>query len=116
MELSFSLKRRRVRIFHDVVRALGMPKCFRFLIDEKTNQLAMEKCSFGDKGYHVIPDFQDSSWAYELTSLELLELIWNLCNWDPEKTYRVQGVVCPDIQVVIFDLNKAEIYSGADMT
>lgn len=113
--ISLSLKRRRVRIFHDIVRALDTPRCFRFLIEEKTNQLAMQACEFGDVGYHVIPDCQDSSWAYELTSLELLELIWNQCNWNPEKTYRVQGVLCPNIKSVIFDLNNAEIYSGADM-
>lgn len=112
MEMSLSLRRRRVRIFHDVLRALDMPRCFRFLFDDKTNQLAMQACSFGDAGYHLVPDFQDSDWAYEITSIELLELLWQQCSWNPDRTYRVKGVLCPDMPVIIFDLNEAEVLLG----
>ena len=73
MEMSLSLRRRRVRIFHDVLRALDMPRCFRFLFDDKTNQLAMQACSFGDTGYHVVPDFQDSDCLHILTTAEIMQ-------------------------------------------
>ena len=102
--ISFCLKRQQVLIFRDVLRALGKPGCFRFLIDEATNRLAVQVCAFGDAGFHVTPDFEDkeSWWSYRICSQELLELIWELCDWDPDGTYRVSGVLCPDIHVVMF--------------
>ena len=114
--ISFSLKRARVRIYRDVFRALGEPGCFRFLIDEETNRLAMQVCSFGDAGFHVAPDYydKDPGWSFEITSLELLELIWEQCDWDPEGAYRITGILCRDINVVMFDLNDAEKYSGVE--
>ena len=114
--ISFCLKRQQVLIFRDVLRALGKPGCFRFLIDEATNRLAVQVCAFGDAGFHVTPDFEDkeSWWSYRICSQELLELIWELCDWDPDGTYRVSGVLCPDIHVVMFDLNDAEMYSGQE--
>ena len=77
--ITFSLKRQRVLIYRDVLRALGKPGCFRFLIDEETNRLAMQVCAFGDAGFHIAPDFSDKDprWSYEICSTELLELIWD---------------------------------------
>ena len=114
--ISFCFKRQQVLIFRDVLRALGKPGCFRFLIDEATNRLAVQVCAFGDAGFHVTPDFEDkdSWWSYRICSQELLELIWDLCDWDPDGTYRVSGVLCPDIHVVMFELNDAELYSGQE--
>ena len=114
--ISFCLKRQQVLIFRDVLRALGKPGCFRFLIDEATNRLAVQVCAFGDAGFHVTPDFEDkeSWWSYRICSQELLELIWDLCDWEPDGTYRVSGVLCPDIHVVMFELNDAEMYSGQE--
>ena len=114
--ISFCLKRQQVLIFRDVLRALGKPGCFRFLIDEATNRLAVQVCAFGDAGFHVTQDFEDkeSWWSYRICSQELLELIWELCDWDPDGTYRVSGVLCPDIHVVMFELNDAEMYSGQE--
>ena len=114
--ISFCLKRQQVLIFRDVLRALGKPGCFRFLIDETTNRLAVQVCAFGDAGFHVTTDFEDkeSWWSYRICSQELLELIWELCDWDPDGTYRVSGVLCPDIHVVMFELNDAEMYSGQE--
>ena len=114
--ISFCLKRQQVLIFRDVLRALGKPGCFRFLIDEATNRLAVQVCAFGDAGFHVTPDFEDkeSWWSYRICSQELLELIWELCDWDPDGTYRVSGGPCPDIHVVMFELNDAEMYSGQE--
>ena len=114
--ISFCLKRQQVLIFRDVLRALGKPGCFRFLIDEATNRLAVQVCAFGDAGFHITPDFEDkdSWWSYRICSQELLELIWDLCDWDPDGTYRVSGVLCSDIHVVMFELNDAELYSGQE--
>ena len=114
--ISFCLKRQQVLIFRDVLRALGKPGCFRFLIDEATNRLAVQVCAFGDAGFHVTPDFEDkdSWWSYRLCSQELLELIWELCDWDSDGTYRVSGVLCPDIHVVMFELYDAELFSGQE--
>ena len=114
--ISFCLKRQQVLIFRDVLRALGKPGCFRFLIDETTNRLAVQVCAFGDAGFHVTPDFEDkdSWWSYRICSQELLELIWDLCDWDPDGTYRVSGVLFPDSHLVRCELTAAEMSSGQE--
>lgn len=115
--VKLSLKRTCVLIYRDVFRALGEPGCFRFLIDEDTNRLALQVCAFGDAGFHSGPSLagKDSHWSFEIYSQELLELIWDQYDWDPESSYRISGVLCPDIRVVIFELNEAEKISGSDL-
>ena len=64
----------------------------------------------------MAPDYydKDPGGSFEITSLELLELIWEQCDWDPEGSYRITGILCPDINVVMFELNDAEKYSGVE--
>lgn len=106
--LTFSRKRQRTLIYKDVLRALGEPECYRFLINEDNNQLAMQVCAFGDSGFHIAKYDMPTDQSYEVSSAEMMELIWELCDWNPELSYRVPGILCPDIHVVIFDLNQAE--------
>lgn len=116
INISFNLKRHRVLIFRDVLRALGNPGCFRFLIDGEKKCLAIQVCDFGDEGYHIVPDFseKENGWSYELCSTELLRLIWGLCGWDREDAYRIRGVLCHEKRAAIFNLNNAEKISGEE--
>lgn len=106
--ITFSRKRQRALIYKDVFRALDEPECYRFLINEDKNQLAMQVCAFGDSGFHIANYDMPTGKSYEVSSTEMMELIWELCDWDPERSYRVPGILCPDIHVVIFELDQAE--------
>ena len=52
-------------------------------------------------------------------STMMLRLIAEITNGgstpDPNGTYRVSGILCPDIHVIMFELNDAELYSGPDL-
>lgn len=114
--ISFSLKRARVLIYHDTLRALQSPEFFRFLINEAKRKLAMEVCNYGDDGFHIVPDFseKDARHSYEIASTDLLRMVYAMCNWDSEDTYRVYGRLYPEERVVEFELTDAQIISDAE--
>lgn len=108
--ISFSLRRGRVLIYRDTIRALGYPDYFRFLINKNACKIAMEVCKFGDDGFQIVPDFNTEvgNNSYEISSLKLLQLVWSMCGWDLNGSYRVFGTIYEKQGVVDFDLSKAE--------
>ena len=68
--VKLSLKRTCVLIYRDVFRALGEPGCFRFLIDEDTNRLALQVCAFGDAGFHSGPSLAGKGLTCELPPVD----------------------------------------------
>lgn len=114
--ISFSLRRARVLIYHDTIRALGDPVCFRFLINKIDKKMAMQVCDFGEDGYHIVPNYsgKESKFSYEITSIELLRMIWNMCGWDESGTYHVIGTLYQKEKIVEFDLKQADRISDAE--
>ncbi len=108
--ISFSLRRGRVLIYRDTIRALEYPDYFRFLVNKDACKIAMEVCKFGDDGFQIVPDFNTmvGKYSYEISSLGLLKLIWLMCGWDLNGSYRTFGTLYQKQGVVDFDLNKAE--------
>lgn len=115
--ISFSHKRNRLIIYRDVFRVLDNPGCFQLRIDQENNLLAIEPCKLGDSGFHIAPDFAEyeQDRCYELCSIELIKFMWGLCGWDEEKTYRIEGIKCPDIPVVIFELDEAVMITDSEL-
>ena len=114
--ISFSLKRHCVLIYHDTLRALQKPEFFRFLINENERKLAIEVCNFGNDGFHVVPNFdkKDAKSSYKIYSLEMLRMVYVMCGWSVEDTYRVIGHLYPEEQIVEFELKDAQIISDAE--
>lgn len=112
--ISFSLKRECVLIYHDTIKALGNPDFFRFLINEDSKKLAMEVCSYGDNGYHIVPTFKEGD-SYEIYSIEMLKMIWDICGWKERESYRAWGELYFRERVIEFDLNMAETIVYEDL-
>lgn len=115
--MTFSLKRARVSIYQDVMKALFNPNCFRFLINGRDRKLAIQVCQFGEDGFHIVPDEnQRNRWyCYEITSIEMLRMIWKICGWHPDRTYRVFGKLHTRERIVEFDLKCAEMLSDREL-
>lgn len=90
------------------------PGCFRFLINQEEKKIAMQVCRFGEEGFHITPEYPNKKFSYEITSIELLRMIWNMCDWNSQYSYRIMGDFIPNHQAVVFDLNNAERINDAD--
>ena len=105
--ISLSLRRDRVSIWLDTLKVLYNPEFFRFLINEEEKKLAIEVCEYGDEGFHIVPDLTYEN-EYEICSVEMMRMIWDMCGWDPEASYRVMGELYSQERVVEFKLKEAE--------
>lgn len=112
--ISFSIKRGCVLIYQDTLRALENPGCFRFLINNEDRKIAMQVCKFGEDGFHITPEFSVKRSSYEIYSTELVRMIWNMCGWYSQCSYRVIGNFFPKEKIVEFDLNQAEKIADDD--
>lgn len=45
----------------------------------------------------------------------MLKMIWKVCKWEEEKTYRLDGRSYSGYNLVEFDLTQAEIVSGEEI-
>lgn len=101
-----TMKERQVYIYRETIRELGNPAFFRFLLNPEKRKFAIEVCALGDPGYYTTPVLEDD--RYRVNSIKLLRLIWNLCEWDEDRTYRVPGVVYHKENIAEFLLDEAE--------
>ena len=107
--ISFSMKRRRVLIYRCSLRALGMPKNIRFLLNMKKRRVAVQACEAIDRDSFKVPEFNlGSKDQYEITSQSFLKVIYKLAEWNRDKTYQLKGVVYPENRLIEFDLAAAE--------
>ena len=47
------------------------------------------------------------NWEFKISSVPMLRMIWNTCNWDKEKTYRLTGMCHIEHNLVEFDMKQA---------
>lgn len=102
---TFEYRWGRVLIHKSTLEAIGYPEFYRFRLAVDKKHFAIEACEMNDQGAHR---FRGFSRGYIQHSLGLMESIYNLCNWDYEKSYTVYGIVLYDGLMVGFDLKKAE--------
>ena len=50
-------------------------------------------------------------WDFVVHSSPMLKMIWKVCGWEANQTYRSDGVCYKEHRLVEFDLEQAEILS-----
>ena len=109
--ISFYLRDYTVRVFTSALRALDKPKYIRFLINPDTLKMAMtehrqkEFTSFR-VSRKIFEDSKDKS--FRIHSKKFCVLIANRMNWDPDRSYWVEGRIYPEQKVVVYDLTSAK--------
>ena len=112
--ISFSLKRRRVMIHRSTLRALGMPKNIRFLLNMKKKRIAVQVCEAIDRDSFKAPDHFKSYECYEISSLNFLSVVYKMAGWDSDRNYRIKGRLFAENRLVEFELSEAVVIADEE--
>ena len=90
--ISLCQKWGKIRIFHSTIVALGEPRYIRFLFNPDKKGLVVQACARKEAECFRVPKYNPENWEFKISSVPMLRMIWNTCNWDKEKTYRLTGM------------------------
>lgn len=107
--VSLCKKSRRIRIFHSTIKELDNPKYIRFLFNPKKKALVVQSCREKEPECFRVPKYYPENWEFTIYSVSMLNIIWKVCDWDENKTYRSVGIHYPEHELVEFDLEQAEV-------
>ncbi len=108
--ISFYLRSNRIHVFTSALREIGEPSRICFLIGENGHSLLMIPYRKRDfRSHHVPRDVYNGCDSMEISSMKLCRIIAYIHKWDVGQSYRVPGRIYQDEQVVIFDLDRADI-------
>ena len=119
--ISFNLTSGRVVVFLKSLEMLGYLEFIKFYVNPTRRAVAIQPCGIDDDGAKSVPNI-DLKEGASIKVIDLTRLVYEVCNWDPKKTYRVAGDYYPANRVICFELNQAcEIVDGkmgrtADLT
>ena len=108
--ISFYLKANRINVFINALRGIGSPKRICFMMDESGNTLILSPYDKRDFKSHAVPNkVYNGSESLEISSYKLCRLLASSHNWDVSRSYRIPGKIVSSLNVVMFQLDKAEI-------
>lgn len=107
--ISFSFKRGRFRIYRATMKAMEEPEHIRILMKRDEKMLALQAMDHMTMDTIEVPKTKGQSQSgYEVSSQSFIEMIYEMCGWDPACSYAALGYKYPQKGVVIFDLKEAE--------
>ena len=110
--MSFSISSGRVVIFLKALEILEFPEYIKFFVNPTKRAVAIQTCGIDDEGAKRVPYGLIKEGA-SIKIMYLTRMVYEICNWDVNKTYRVTGEFYPKNQVICFDLNRpCEIVDG----
>lgn len=108
--ISLYLKAHRIRVYVDVLRALGSPKRICFMIEERCQTFLVAPYENKDFKSHEVPaSVYTGSAAMEISSIRLCTLIAKFHGWNGNYSYRVPRKYHPKHNVMLFQLAQAGI-------
>ena len=93
--ISFNLGSGRIALYRATLEIMGYPEFYRFLFNPEKKMLAIQRCGIIKRE------------TCDVSSKDLVRLLYRSCRWDPDMTYRIPGVGYPGSFAVSFDLNEA---------
>lgn len=106
--ISFSKKRGEIMVFRSTIQALSEPVYIRFLMNMEKGCLAVQACERKTVDCFKVPIYDPKEWTFRIYSDAMQRLLWMRCGWENNYTYRVNGILHPEYNLVEFDLNTAE--------
>lgn len=79
-----------------------------YLIQRKKN-LAVQSVSRKEAECFRVPKYNPKDWDFKICSIQMLRIIWRVCEWNKNDTYRIAGTHYPEYNLVEFNLNQARI-------
>lgn len=105
--VSLCKKAGRIRIFRSTIKRLGEPKYIRFLFNPEKQLFAVQASDRKDSECFYVPKCSENDWNFVINSIPMLRIIWKVCKWDEEKSYRISGTYHAECNLVVFDLKQA---------
>ncbi len=92
-----------------VIIKMKYPAFVRLLINESEKQIAVQVCGEeDDKATQFYKEKSNGVLSVRWNSKDLINTIVRLCDWDlNQSSYRVNGVLVPEQDLMLFDLNEA---------
>ena len=107
--ISLCQKWGKIRIFHSTIVALGEPKYIRFLFNPEKRGLVVQAYARKEAECFRVPKYNPKDWDFKICSIQMLRIIWRVCEWNENDTYRIAGTHYPEYNLVEFNLNQARI-------
>lgn len=100
----------KMKIFNkSVIMKMKYPAYVKLLINEAEKQIAVQTCEEGDdKSVQFYKEKSNGVLSVRWNAKDLINTIARLCDWNLRQTsYRVNGVLVPELNLMLFDLNEA---------
>ena len=89
--VSLCQKKGIIRIFRSTIKELGDPRYIRFLFNPKKRTLAVQSVSRKEAECFRVPKYNPKDWDFKICSIQMLRIIWRVCEWNENDTYRIAG-------------------------
>lgn len=108
------LKKDRIRIYKNTLRALGTPDYVLLLVNPEERTLVILLSDRSDPRAHHIPSVPlEVQRTFELYSRSLIKNLRNVCrDWKDNQSYRMYGEVIPNKGMVRFYMSDAVFVNG----
>ena len=85
------------------------PTYVKLLINESDKQIAVQACDeHDDKSVQFYKEKSNGVLSVRWNAKDLINTIARICDWDlSQLSYRVNGVLVPEMNLMLFDLNEA---------
>lgn len=92
-----------------VIMKMKYPAYVKLLINEDERQIAVQSCEENEeKAVQFYKEKSNKILSVRWNAKDLINTISRLCNWDlKQNSYRVNGVLIPELNLMLFDLNDA---------
>ena len=92
-----------------VIMKMKYPAYVKLLINENDKQIAVQVCDeHDDKSVQFYKEKSNGVVSVRWNSKDLINTISRICDWDlTQLSHRVNGVLVPEMNLMLFDLNEA---------
>jgi hypothetical protein len=103
--MSFSMKRGSFIIYWAAIRKIGNPNDIQLLMNQKGKRIALLPSNPLERDHLQLPD--NKQIQCELCGIRFIRKVYELCDWDPEKNYRVFGRFYEKDRIIEYRLEEA---------
>ena len=98
-----------ILILHILIKQIIHLDYVKLLINETEKQIAVQACGeHDDKSVQFYKEKSNGVLSVRWNAKDLINTIARICDWDlSQLSYRVNGVLVPEMNLMLFDLNEA---------
>ena len=108
--LSFYLRVTRIQVFVSALKGIGSPGRICFMNSQDGKSLLLSPYEKKDLKSHSVPArVYQGNGDFRVNSYKLCHILAEKHHWDLSRSYRVPGKIYPEKQLVVFNLEAADV-------